>query len=113
MSSHVLSELEKIATHYGIIRGGMMLKEMTAEELDASCRTYTALRTNQMQDAKKLLKNKYFQTNEDENGWLRVYDPVFPEKIVTYLYENGVTVCEVKTAKINLEELYVDLMGEE
>jgi ABC-type multidrug transport system ATPase subunit len=40
IASHILGELEKIATHYGIIRGGRMIKEMTAEELDSSCRTY-------------------------------------------------------------------------
>ena len=33
ISSHILGELEKIATHYGIIRGGKMLVEMTAKEL--------------------------------------------------------------------------------
>ncbi len=35
ISSHLLGELEKIATHYGIIRGGRMIKEMTAKELEA------------------------------------------------------------------------------
>jgi len=43
VSSHLLGELEKVATHYGIIRGGKMIKEMTAEELDKSCRTYVCL----------------------------------------------------------------------
>ena len=40
VSSHLLGELQKVATHYGIIRHGKMIREMTAEELDASCRTY-------------------------------------------------------------------------
>ncbi|MGN0563541.1 MAG: ATP-binding cassette domain-containing protein, partial [Candidatus Heritagella sp.] len=35
ISSHILGELEKIATHYGIIRGGKMIREMTAGELEA------------------------------------------------------------------------------
>ena len=39
VSSHLLGELQKVATHYGIIRHGKMICEMTAEELDASCRT--------------------------------------------------------------------------
>ena len=59
ISSHILGELEKIATHYGIVRGGKMIKEMTAEELDAGCRTYVALKTKDMNRTKALLGCKY------------------------------------------------------
>ena len=53
ISSHLLGELEKIATHYGIIRGGKMLCEMTAEELEADCPTYTALRVKDTNRARR------------------------------------------------------------
>ena len=112
ISSHVLGELEKIATHYGIVRGGKMIKEMTAEELDADCRTYVALQTSQMNRAKALLSCKYARVEEDESSYIRVYDGVSPEAIVSYLYENGILVSEIKTAKIGLEEYYIDLMKE-
>ena len=112
ISSHILGELEKVATHYGIIRSGKMLCEMTAEELEASCRTYVALQAKDMSRAKNLLGCKYYRVEEDEAGFLRVYDAVAPEAVVTYLYENGVTVSEVRTAKIGLEEYYIDLMKE-
>ena len=58
ISSHILGELEKIATHYGIVRGGKMIKEMTAAELDAGCRTYVALQTRDRNRAKALLACK-------------------------------------------------------
>ena len=112
ISSHLLGELEKIATHYGIIRGGKMIKEMTAEELEADCRTYVSLRTAEMNRTKALLDGKYSRVEEDESGNLRVYDAVSPEDIVTYLYENGILVGEIRTAKIGLEEYYIDLMNE-
>ncbi len=112
ISSHILGELEKIATHYGIIRGGKMLKEMTAEELEADCRTYVALRAKDMKKTQAILKTKYARVEEDEGGYVRVYDAENPESIVTYLYENGILVSEIKTAKISLEEYYVDLMKE-
>ena len=110
ISSHVLGELEKIATHYGIVRGGKMIKEMTAEELDAGCRTYVALQVKEMSRAKALLSCKYSRVEEGE--YIRVYDAVSPEEIVTYLYENGILIREIKTAKIGLEEYYIDLMKE-
>ncbi len=112
ISSHILGELEKIATHYGIVRGGRMIKEMTAAELDEGCRTYISLRTAEMNRAKALLSCKYSRVEEDESGHIRVYDQAVPEKLVTYLYENGIMVSEISTEKIGLEEYYIDLMHE-
>ena len=110
VSSHLLGELQKVATHYGIIRHGKMLCEMTADELDASCRTYVALQAGDMGRTKLLLGCKYSRVEEDEAGYIRVYDLTSPEEIVTYLYENGICVTEIMTDKIGLEEYYIDLM---
>jgi len=110
ISSHLLGELQKVATHYGIIRHGKMICEMTARELDASCRTYVALRTEEMNRAKTLLGCKFSRVEEDEAGYIRVYDVTTPEQIVTYLYDNGLCVTEIMTDKISLEEYYIDLM---
>jgi len=110
VSSHLLGELQKVATHYGIIRHGKMIVEMTAAELDASCRTYVALRTEEMTKTKVLLACKYSRVEEDEAGDLLVYDRTTPEEVATYLYENGICVTELRTDKIGLEEYYIDLM---
>ena len=112
VSSHLLGELQKVATHYGIIRHGKMIKEMTADELDASCRTYVAIQTVDMNRSKALLGCKYSRVEEDEAGYIRVYDMTTPEEIVSYLYENGICVTEILTDKIGLEEYYIDLMKE-
>lgn len=110
ISSHVLGELEKIATHYGIVRGGKMLCEMTAAELEASCRTYIALQAKDMSRTKMVLSAKYSRVEEDEAGFLRVYDLVTPEEVVNYLYESNILISEIRTDKIGLEEYYIDLM---
>ena len=110
VSSHLLGELQKVATHYGIIRHGKMMVEMTAEQLDASCRTYTALKAEEMSRAKVLLGCKYSRVEEDEAGYLRVYDMTTPEEVASYLYQNGIPVTELLTDKIGLEEYYTDLM---
>ena len=112
VSSHLLGELQKVATHYGIIRHGKMIREMTAAELEDSCRTYVALQTEEMNRSKMLLGCKYSRVEEDEAGYIRVYDLTTPEEIVTYLYENGICVTEIQTDKIGLEEYYIDLMKE-
>ncbi len=38
ISSHILDELSRLATHYGFIDGGRMVKEVSAQELEAACR---------------------------------------------------------------------------
>lgn len=110
VSSHLLGELQKVATHYGIIRHGKMIAQMTANELNDSCRTYVALKSGEMNKSKMLLGCKYSRVEEDEAGFLRVYDLTTPEEIVSYLYENGICVTEIETDKIGLEEYYMDLM---
>ena len=112
VSSHLLGELQEVATHYGFIRHGKMIREMTAAELDESCRTYVAIQTGEMNRTKMLLGCKYSRVEEDEAGYIRVYDLTTPEEIVTYLFENGIPVTEIKTDKIGLEEYYMDLMKE-
>lgn len=113
ISSHILGELEKIATHYGIVRGGKMIKEMTAKELNDSCRTYVALQTKDMEKTKQFLEKRYSRVTL-ENDDLRIYDEVKAEEVVSYLYKDFQTlVTEIRTDKINLEEYYIDLMQKE
>lgn len=110
ISSHLLPELEKIATHYGIIRYGRMIREMTQHELDDDCRTYVAIKSDEMSSTRSLLGIKYSRVEEDELGYIRVYDLVSSVDVVRYLYENGICVSEVFEDKIGLEEYYTDLM---
>ena len=110
ISSHILGELEKIATQNGNIRHGKMICEMTADELEKSCRTFIALSCLDMDRAKCLLMQKYVRVESSEDGFLRIYDSTSAEDVVAYLYENGILVSEIKTAKIGLEEYYIDLM---
>lgn len=111
ISSHILSELEKIATHYGIIRNGKMIKEMTAMELESNCPTYVSIKVVEENKAKLFLSNRYSRVETDEEGYIRVYDSLTPEEIVTYLYENNLIISEIKTSKISLEEYYTNLMN--
>lgn len=110
ISSHILGELEKIATHYGIIRQGKMIKELSAKEMDSRAQVFVSLKTKDMQGAKALLKSKYGVVKE-EDGYIRVYDVNAPESIVEYLMINGHVVSEIKKNKIGLEEYYIELMS--
>lgn len=110
ISSHILGELEKIATHYGIIRQGRMIQEISAKDMDGRARVFVSVRTKDMNGAKNVLKRK-FDTVREEEGYLRIYDADDTEEIVGYLYQNGHVVRELKKNKIGLEEYYMELMS--
>ena len=110
ISSHLLGELEKIATHYGIIRQGKMIMEMTAQELEGRARVFVSLKTRDMQGAMALLKRKV-QDVRFEDGSIQVYDVNNTAAIVEYLLKNGHVVSEIQKNKIGLEEYYIELMS--
>ena len=112
ISSHILGELEKIATHYGIIRRGKMIREITAKEMESRARVFVTLKTQDKQGAKKALEEKYENVREDGDG-LRVYDVPEAEEIVEYLCGRGIFVSEIQKNKIGLEEYYVEIMTKE
>ena len=112
VSSHILGELEKVATHYGIIRHGKMIKEITAEEFEKECRTYVGIKSKYKSITKEVLKDKYTRIEEDEDDYIRIYDQVKPEEVVEYLYQKKMLISEIKVDKIGLEEYYIDLMKE-
>jgi ABC-2 type transport system ATP-binding protein len=110
ISSHILGELEKIATHYGILRQGRMIQELSAKEMEGRAREFVSLKTQNMNKAFVTLENRYKNVKVDE-GYLRVYDEDNTEGIVEYLLQNGHVVSEIKKNKIGLEEYYVGLMS--
>ena len=110
ISSHILGELEKIATHYGIIRRGRMIMELSAEELEGRARVFVSLKTKDMNGAYTALCARYDDVRR-EGEYLRIYDVQDTAAVVDYLMSRGHVVSELKKNKIGLEEYYVELMS--
>lgn len=111
ISSHLLGELEKIATHYGIIRQGKMVMELSAEEMDSRAQVFVSLKTKDMEGAKTVLAAR-FQDVRFDGDYIRVYDVDDTAAIVDRLMKNGHAVSEIKKNKIGLEEYYIELMSQ-
>ncbi|MDE5592791.1 MAG: ATP-binding cassette domain-containing protein [Clostridiales bacterium] len=110
ISSHILGELEKIATHYGIIRQGRLIQELSAAEMDARSRVFVSIKTPHVPSALTVLQRKFADVRyEDE--CIRVYDVDDTESIVKHLLENGHKVSAVEKNKVGLEEYYIELMS--
>ena len=110
ISSHILGELEKIATHYGIIRQGKLVQELSAEEMDARSRVFVSLKTRDTASAATVLKD-LFHNVKREGDTICVYDMDDTEAIVRYLMKNGHVVSQIEKNKVGLEEYYIDLMS--
>ena len=111
ISSHILGELEKIATHYGIIRQGKMQEELTAKDLEGRAKVFTSLKTRDMPGALTLLRQK-FPDVRAEDGYIRIYNVDDTEGVVGLLMQNGLSVSEIKKNKIGLEEYYIERMSQ-
>lgn len=110
ISSHVLGELEKIATHYGIIRQGRMIMEISAEEMDKRAQVFADLKTRDMDGAFRALREAFSDVRK-LGDVIRVYDVEDTALIVDCLMKSGHTVSEIKKNKIGLEQYYVELMS--
>lgn len=110
ISSHILGELEKIATHYGILRQGKMIMELSAKEMDGRAQVFTTLKTKDIQGAKELLARRFADVREEGEA-IRVYDEDDTAAIVDYMMKNGHVVSEITKNKIGLEEYYIELMS--
>ena len=110
ISSHILGELEKIATHYGIIKQGKMIMELSAKDMEGRSRVFTSLKTKDMDNALKVLKSK-FDNVRLEDDYIRIYDVDDTEVIVEFLLKNNYVVSEIKKNKIGLEEYYIEIMS--
>ena len=110
ISSHILGELEKIATHYGIIRQGKMIQEISAKDMENRSRLFVNLKTKEIDKAYDLLNNKYAKVTK-ENDSIRIYDVDDSEDIVEYLIQNGHVISEIEKNKGGLVEYYIELMS--
>jgi len=110
ISSHILGELEKIATHYGVIRQGKMIMEISAAEMDARAQVFVSLKVKDLEGAKVVLDQKYADVRLD-GDCIRIYDVDDTAEVVDFLMKNGHVVNELKKNKIGLEEYYIELMS--
>ncbi|MCL2675006.1 MAG: ATP-binding cassette domain-containing protein [Firmicutes bacterium] len=111
ISSHILGELSKIATHYGIIRRGTLIKEMKADEMSVGCRDFVFVKTGNDARALGVLAQRY-KDFEQKDGGIRVYDENESSKVAGLLYSKNIDINEITFQKIGLEEYYLKLMSQ-
>lgn len=112
VSSHVLDQLDRMATRYGVIADGRMVREMTAEEVAAECRSSLRVRTENPARALALLEEAYpaLAFKAEPDGALVVAGDYDDGAISRLLARSGEVVRELSQDHRDLEEYFVELM---
>lgn len=116
ISSHILGELSKIATSYGIIKDGVLIEEFDAKELKSRCRRCVKLVVDDVERAAAVLEQNCHITSYDvpEPGVLRVFDGLENSGTMNReLMLAGVSLRESYLAGQDLEGYFMDLLGGE
>lgn len=113
ISSHILGELSKIATRYGIIHQERMVEQITAGELEQKCTDYLHLRTDQPQKAAALLERELHITRWEmrPEGELQIYETVNAGAVGQILARAGIAVAEMGLHRQELEDYFLERMG--
>ncbi len=114
ISSHILSELDQLATCYGFIDKGRMKEQIQADELIAKCKPYLSIRAGNVQNAAAVLKHM-FPDNELEivsESRVNLYGFTGSTKeLIKELVLNEADVKEVKAEGESLERYYMSLIN--
>lgn len=114
ISSHILGELSKIATRYGVINSGTLVEEFTDKELELKCRKYLNLKVNDSSVASFVLED-IFKTTDYEvlpNNIIKIYDLLdMSGAVCLELAKNNVKIYEIESKGDDLEKYFMKLMG--
>lgn len=115
ISSHILGELSKIATHYGIIRNGCLVREFDTNELEQRCRRCLKLAVGHPHQAAGILERTLNIHNYDvpQPDMLRIFEGLENSaEINRVLIQNGVSLKESYLAGQDLEGYFMELLNE-
>lgn len=116
ISSHILGELSKMATRYGIIRDGELVEEFQAEELENRCKRCQKLVVDNVEKAVRILEESLDIMDYDvkEDGTIRIFEHLEDmERTNREMILNDINLKESYLSGQDLEGYFMDLLGGE
>ena len=111
VSSHILGELSKIATCYGFIDRGMLVKEISAGELWRECRKCLCLTVSNTRALARVLDGMGMEYTVLSDNRADIYGEAEITALVMALNEQGCRVISVKEREESLESYYMSIVG--
>ncbi len=113
ISSHILDELGKLATKYGIIHEGKLLDEFTVDDLKSRCGKYVIINSDNNEGVIKTLRNIGIQdATVDDDNKVRVNEHLDEsDKMAKAIVNAGISLKEIYVNNVSLEDYYLSVTG--
>lgn len=113
ISSHILDELARLATHYGFIDGGRMVKEISAAELELSCRKCIRVTVSDTKALSCVLDRMQLEYSIASATQADIYGTVGVTQLTMALAKENCELLSIKEHDESLESYFVSLVGGE
>lgn len=111
ISSHILDELSRLATHYGFIDNGHLVKELSAEQLEAACRKCIRIEVSDTSALARVLDKMDVEYTILSDTQADIYAKLRLSPLITALTETHCEVFSVQEREESLESYYMSLVG--
>jgi len=114
ISSHILSELQNLATCYGFLDQGHMLDQISAADLRTKCRDCLELKVDEAPRAAAVLEQKLHYRDFEvlPGSVVRLYEGLDqPQKITQLLVSENIALYSMERRGANLEDYFLNLIG--
>ena len=113
ISSHILDELSRVATHYGFIDKGTMIKEISAEELMAAQRKCVRVTVSDTAVLSRTLDEAQIEYSIVDNSTADIYGNINIAEVTLLLSSNGCMLTSMHEKDESLESYFINLVGGE
>ena len=111
ISSHYLDELSKIATDYGFVNNGEIIKEITKKELEQNCRKRIEIKVNNVKECVKCLEEMKLAYEVISENCINIYNKVNISELAIKLSNRNCIINEFRENEETLESYYINLIG--
>lgn len=113
ISSHILDELSKLATHYGFIDNGNIVKEISATELEAACRKCVFMEVSDTKVLARVLDRLKIEYKILSDTTADVFTKIKASLLVSELAKENCELISLRERGESLESFYISLVGGE
>ncbi len=113
ISSHILDELSRLATHYGFIDGGHIVRELSAEELEEACRKCVRIEVTDTAVLARVLDSMKLEYKILSEKTADIFAQVPVSQLALDLSRLNCEIFSIKERDETLESFYISLVGGE
>ena len=111
ISSHILSELDKICTRVGFLTHGRLVKEISFDELHQIARKKISLRIKNAEEVAKLLTNHFdLKEVKIDGDFITIYDTLDANELMKFIFSQNLVIESISSSEETIEDFYQQLI---